>query len=761
MEPTGIDILLRIGDRRIVVTLDSLQEKFQTLCAEDRLLSSSIQGHTAVFRLFNKKFNEDVELRKDHKFQDGQLVSVLFIPNPKDKEAETVELVRDDSGVTQSPDEFNTQTIHKIPDEQPLDRSNAEYDKDFETGITSVEGGVCTTQQMRDPDSAYAAVTYVLNSFDAYSPAHLAAIESLKKKAEAALVSNEIESIMAFIAGTLDAKIVLFQKCDKTLVFNPFGSQHARIVFNPNSNHCDACITFDTFTGSDISGEDAEQYLDIRQYFTDSKWKALNLWEKEMYREQKKKYEYMKIVKMPIPEPEFMQPPPEKPKKKKKTVKKDLPSVASRTSDRLKGIVRDYADGEEDTSCEIDNPEEEDDELDNPEEEDDELDNPEGNIVADNQEGDVVNSNEEGNSLQESDDKENQQPKKPETNKNQTFGLIGTNIGYPSPLPTFSAAAIRQLKMRANKRKMKTINEECRVFVKNLIGSEYPSKKSYDNFCRTLVEKYPKMKDEEGTDLMYWATFKMSFRSSFRGTRSYEKNGHKRKGKKSKKKSITPDNNIENSNEASAEEAADSQVRSSKEGLSRSTLQRLLKASINCRKLKRAGNGPSQNLEMYPHLKIPEMMICDYLLQEGLSIDEIQVKFKDNVDKIGVHYQIVPSSEVAILEIESEGTPHLSSTSIQAPFLVALTKQDFCTGEQLLRSASILMENRLVNSLEKPKAEQAVLLLVAAYYTLNADYPKAYLDFMKALERMLIGSVPASHSRNRKASWNKFVAMLK
>lgn len=71
---------------------------------------------------------------------------------------------------------------------------------------------------------------------------------------------------------------------------------------------------------------------------------------------------------------------------------------------------------------------------------------------------------------------------------------MGTKIPYPSPLPKFTDAAIRQLKLPAHLRSMTQINLESKAFLRRLTTVEYLEKGEYDNYCRTLVEKYPKMK---------------------------------------------------------------------------------------------------------------------------------------------------------------------------------------------------------------------------------------------------------------------------
>ncbi|XP_052132176.1 uncharacterized protein LOC127751919 [Frankliniella occidentalis] len=194
---------------------------------------------------------------------------------------------------------------------------------------------------------------------------------------------------------------------------------------------------------------------------------------------------------------------------------------------------------------------------------------------------------------------------------------------------------------------------------------------------------------------------------------------------------------------------------------------------------------PRDILDKYPHLKTPEMMICDYLLLEDLEMDILISNFNASCTLLSRHFELSAEAELAkaeilmglhdhflikslkkkiqpmlILKDEREAAPHLTSSSIQAPFIVILVKQDFCTGVKDIRSASLMMEGRLVNSLTNPKADQVAILLLAGYYSLNVEYPKVYADFMKSVERIVVNQLDRAASRCRKASWNQFLAML-
>jgi hypothetical protein len=90
---------------------------------------------------------------------------------------------------------------------------------------------------------------------------------------------------------------------------------------------------------------------------------------------------------------------------------------------------------------------------------------------------------------------------------------------------------------------------------------------------------------------------------------------------------------------------------------------------------------------------------------------------------------------------EKEGLLELSSSQIQAPFLVILTKPCFFTGETSVTNASLMFQDRLVCSMKDPKTDKTVMLLLAEYFCLCLEYPQPYMQFMRAIEHLVTGAI--------------------
>lgn len=89
-----------------------------------------------------------------------------------------------------------------------------------------------------------------------------------------------------------------------------------------------------------------------------------------------------------------------------------------------------------------------------------------------------------------------------------------------------------------------------------------------------------------------------------------------------------------------------------------------------------------------------------------------------------------------------------------------LHKENFLLGSEELKSASLLMDNTLISTLRSPSADKAVILLLAAYMTLNVEYPNNYQQLLRALERLVTGrQQPSKYGRNQ-TKYDRFVALL-
>lgn len=109
---------------------------------------------------------------------------------------------------------------------------------------------------------------------------------------------------------------------------------------------------------------------------------------------------------------------------------------------------------------------------------------------------------------------------------------------------------------------------------------------------------------------------------------------------------------------------------------------------------------------------------------------------------------------------EREGQTHLKSSEIQAPFLVVLTKRCFFTSSIVITSTNLLVQDRLVSTMADPKADKLIILLLAAYFSLDLEYPTGYMQFMRAIERLVTGKIAPSKYGNTKAALVRFLSQI-
>lgn len=110
---------------------------------------------------------------------------------------------------------------------------------------------------------------------------------------------------------------------------------------------------------------------------------------------------------------------------------------------------------------------------------------------------------------------------------------------------------------------------------------------------------------------------------------------------------------------------------------------------------------------------------------------------------------------------DRQSLQEMDSSSIQAPFVVVLRRHDFITGLHEVRSASLLMANNLICSLSHPTVDKIMLLLLAAYVTLNSEYPSPYQQFMRALEKLVTGKQQPSKYGRSQVQYVRLMSLIK
>lgn len=94
--------------------------------------------------------------------------------------------------------------------------------------------------------------------------------------------------------------------------------------------------------------------------------------------------------------------------------------------------------------------------------------------------------------------------------------------------------------------------------------------------------------------------------------------------------------------------------------------------------------------------------------------------------------------------------------------VVHIKNNPFIEEEKELAAAAIAMEGRLLLAINNsPNAIRCLMTLVAVYNLYDLEYPQAYMEFMRALERFVTGSVVKSKYGNTKKKFDTFHSMIR
>lgn len=105
----------------------------------------------------------------------------------------------------------------------------------------------------------------------------------------------------------------------------------------------------------------------------------------------------------------------------------------------------------------------------------------------------------------------------------------------------------------------------------------------------------------------------------------------------------------------------------------------------------------------------------------------------------------------------------VQSSDIQAPFMVAYVKDSpFTKDKEMLKSVSICTQGRIVTALNKdPQAIKSAIMLLGAYFVFGIEYPRAYMEFLRAVERFATGATAPSVYGQTKVKYQKFMSLIK
>ncbi|KAK3917648.1 OTU domain-containing protein 2 [Frankliniella fusca] len=662
-------------------------------------------------------------------------------------------------------------------------------------------------ENLDKPDIKYTLTTYLNQN----SSKEIESIESLLERIENGDEWGGEECIYA-LSNAYNCSITVHQESRdellvRPLIYNPKGSLKVEIVYrlpklmeNESRNHYDSLISLNEGSriAKNVSDEESdtditEDFSMIKKYFTLNEWTGFSKTEKRRFKNIQDRYLYMKKLKMDIPLPEFMQPKTQaqscstmkKTANKKHSMKGTRVSsreASKKASDAISSIAQSESPPTKKTcrSTAV------------------------SDFLHDDQDGDDVDVFEMNDSLevsftassesspstskvkQKKGPKVSQQPvpfhkrRKPV----KKIRAMGKCLPYPCPLPKFSDSALRELNAKSHKRKMHPINSECKAFIRKITGDDYPTKTEYDNFCRTMVEKYPELKSSTSTAAHI--SFKKSLSASFRAERCNNFRRMQRANSNSEPEDDVewgPDEHTTRSEEQSLEEKDETELRKC-EDITKIPL--LLERTNGLRQQKCLLMRPLDIFQTYHHLRIHNMMIYDFALRKKIDTGAIHDNFEQSLQLLSKYYKIKLNDEHSRLlllmkvheyfvskEVEGgskpaitvkdikEGKGELSSSEIQAPFLVIMTRVCLYTGATKIVSSTLMIQDRLMMSIENPTTEESALTLLASYFTLNVEYPLAYMQFLRALERLLTGSVAPSKYGNTKAKFDRFVSMLK
>lgn len=95
--------------------------------------------------------------------------------------------------------------------------------------------------------------------------------------------------------------------------------------------------------------------------------------------------------------------------------------------------------------------------------------------------------------------------------------------------------------------------------------------------------------------------------------------------------------------------------------------------------------------------------------------------------------------------------------------MVAYLKDtDFTDEKEGLKSVSICVMGRLLTTInQKPTAVKAMIMLLGSYHLFGMEYPKPYMEFLRALEKFATGTAAPCSYGNAKVKYQKFISLIK
>ncbi|KAK3918584.1 Protein SSX2 [Frankliniella fusca] len=511
-----------------------------------------------------------------------------------------------------------------------------------------------------------------------------------------------------------------------------------------------------------------EDWSDVSKYFTPEQWNEIPLIERLKFRIMKERYEYMSENSNPISKPYFMcdgNGNEVRPSQRKSQIDKPVEHGEIRTSSRSvpKRNYREVSPPRTPTRRPV----------------------AQSSTSPHSPASSVSNTIETNRALQTS--------SVPSTSSGRR---CGGRISDRTPrtfdqmvhgLPIFGEKSLQELSKKRIHMNIAPIYQDCKDHIRRQTGgNEYLTRKEWTKYATEVCDAYPNLKTEQA---MYWESFKIGLQKSF----SAERKNKKKKCTQAVTESSNEDEedtgtetstNSRNPLDAEAEAAA-MELRSG--NCDRIAIKSLIEQSLRHRKVERTTMTPQELLERYPYLKVPELMIYDYLNTIQVTVEECEKIFSANMVLIGDHFGTGTDSENNILnsimkvheffiskavkkglkavfivkDEERQSLNEMNSSDIQAPFIVVLRRQDFVTGLYEVRSANLLMANNLVSSLHKPTVDKIMLMLLAAYVTLNAEYPPPYQQFMRALEKLVTGKAQPSKYGRTQVQYDRLMSLIK
>ncbi|XP_034240113.1 uncharacterized protein LOC117644613 isoform X2 [Thrips palmi] len=349
----------------------------------------------------------------------------------------------------------------------------------------------------------------------------------------------------------------------------------------------------------------------------------------------------------------------------------------------------------------------------------------------------------------------------------------GQRLTSDTPLPDFAPDVLAELAKPAPR--MTVVLPTCKAHIVAVTGDEYPTKKEYDIFCLKMILAFPSLKDPD-TDHGY-DRFKKSLSASFRARRSYELN---KKPNRLKKRSLAmamqqpgpqanelrfhhpPQNTMDEEMRMADEELANPDC-----DIKPDQIQYLIEKSFNLRK--KAVSSPGFDvlmfLETYRHLSNFEMLLHEYSLVVGISIEELRENFDEGslvLTKMFWESSQLPSTNEDLRRVQvlvqlqehflNQRHPRpdtkplfvikhqmaafndgdFSFRSTEVPCAVVLTND-----EGRISKLMVTFRDRIVMEKYLASAFDVCSSLLAFFFILNVKYPPVYLDNLKALERLL------------------------